>query len=269
MRAAAHHLSGSSAGILNEARTSPEQIASVFGSAAGSTAQHATDSGGTGSYRRSGSVRDWGRIEDVTSSLTGVGRPSSNLSGGGSMMYKNTHGVRKSDGSDLSDPVRLAFLNQRMASPASSSMIAMQQRHALERDSLLDMLDRTRSEAHELGTRNEHLRADLHLEVTRVLELERECERRKQNEQQLARRVQALEQELKVEQADRVRIGELLERVQRAVDEAANARSSGGGGAGDVSVSDTAGAGLDSGDTPSADDRFDQHVGSRILDVDE
>jgi hypothetical protein len=247
MRAAQHHLSGSSAGVLNDARLSPEQVASVFGSAAGSAAQHATDSG-TGSYRRSGSVRDWGRMEDLASFTTGLNgsvRPSSNLSGG---VYnnpnKNAHVVRKSDGSDLSEAARLAFINQRIGSPASSSVIAMQQRHALERDSLLDMLDRTRSEAHELSTHNEHLRADLHLEVTRVLELERECERRKQNEEQLARRVQALEEELKVEQADRVRIGELLERVQRAVDEAANARSGGG-----LGTSGMAGVeGIDSGE---------------------
>jgi hypothetical protein len=115
----------------------------------------------------------------------------------------------------------------RPQSGASDYSIAMQQRHALERDSLLDMLNRSRSEANALMTRTRHLEADLHQEVTRVLELQREIHRQReseqmmrQNEQAMQQRIASLEAELKHEHDDRLRIAELLERVQMAVDNA-------------------------------------------------
>lgn len=176
----------------------------------------------SGSYRRSGSIRDWGRLEDLHYSSM---RPASGASGTLAQFAKSYHSARGGfDNSEASETARLALLNGRIASP-SSSVSAIQRRHALERDSLLDMLDRTRTEALDVRSRNEQLQADLHQEVTRVLELQREVERHREREEQLNSRVQALEDELKAEHADRVRIGELLERVQRAVDDAANARN--------------------------------------------
>lgn len=176
----------------------------------------------SGSYRRSGSIRDWGRLEDLHHSSI---RPASGASGSLAQFTKSYNSARGGfDNSEGSETARLALLNGRIASP-SSSVSALQRRHALERDSLLDMLDRTRTEALDVRSRNEQLQSDLHQEVTRVLELQREVERQKEREEQLNARVQALEDELKAEHADRVRIGELLERVQRAVDDAANSRN--------------------------------------------
>lgn len=176
----------------------------------------------SGSYRRSGSIRDWGRLEDLHYSSI---RPASGASGSLAQFTKSYHSARGGfENSEASETARLALLNGRIASP-SSSVSALQRRHALERDSLLDMLDRTRTEALDVRSRNEQLQSDLHQEVTRVLELQREVERQREREEELNKRVQALEDELKAEHADRVRIGELLERVQRAVDDAANARN--------------------------------------------
>lgn len=212
------HMSGTSAG--GAASQSGGNHSPGFGSAAGSFQPDSV----TGSYRRSGSIRDWGRLEDLSGSML---RPTSGASGshGAYGSFSRSHLIRGAEGgSDASDAARLALLNGQISSP-TTSLVAVQRRHALERDSLLDMLDRTRTEAMDMRTRNEQLQADLHLEVTRVLELEREMQRQREREEQLAARVQTLEEELKAEQADRVRIGELLERVQRAVDDAANARN--------------------------------------------
>lgn len=110
-----------------------------------------------------------------------------------------------------------------VVSPAQS-LLAAQRRHTLERNSLLDMLERSRAENAELRASKGQLQADLHQEVTRVLELDRELSRQREQEMILASRIESLEEELKEEHADRVRIGELLEKVQRAVDEAAHSR---------------------------------------------
>ena len=96
-------------------------------------------------------------------------------------------------------------------------------RHALERDSLLDMLQRSRLDNAELRSRNEQLESDLHQEVTRVLELQRELDLRQEEQAKKEARIGTLESQLEVEHADRVRIAELLEKVQKALDNAASA----------------------------------------------
>jgi len=215
----------------------------------------------SGSYRRSGSIRDWGRLEDLHYSSI---RPASGASGSLAQITKSYHSARGGfDNSEASETARLALLNGRIASP-SSSVSALQRRHALERDSLLDMLDRTRTEALDVRSRNEQLQADLHQEVTRVLELQREVERQREREEHLNSRVQELEDELKAEHADRVRIGELLERVQRAVDDAANARNAAIRSHGDVNDDDGMSSSYDAADeTMEIVDGYDHDTPSR------
>ncbi|KAN0063018.1 hypothetical protein ACQY0O_004181 [Thecaphora frezii] len=82
------------------------------------------------------------------------------------------------------------------SSSSHASIATLMRRHELERESLLDSLERTRAEVAELRTRNESLTADLHAEVTRVLELERELERRDDRELQLLARTQQLEEKV-------------------------------------------------------------------------
>ncbi len=72
----------------------------------------------------------------------------------------------------------------------------MVRRHELEKESLLDTLERMRAENAELHARHGHLTSDLHAEVTRVLELERELERRDSREVTLIGQIQVLESEL-------------------------------------------------------------------------
>ncbi|UZJ52052.1 hypothetical protein CBS101457_001372 [Exobasidium rhododendri] len=91
-----------------------------------------------------------------------------------------------------------------------ASMMALQRRHNLERDSLLDMLERSRSEVSTFKVRNEDLKADLHQEVTRLLELQREISRKDANEAMMLSRISRLEREIKKEHADRLRTAELI-----------------------------------------------------------
>ncbi|UZJ55468.1 hypothetical protein CBS101457_004788 [Exobasidium rhododendri] len=113
------------------------------------------------------------------------------------------------------------------ATSYTTANLAMQKRHTLELDSLLDMLERSRKEAVFLKVRNEDLKAELYQEVTRVLELQRNLNRKQEKEALLVSRIGILEEELKNENADRIRIAELLERVQQAVDNAAKVDAEG------------------------------------------
>lgn len=183
-----------------------------------------------GGYRRphSGSVREW------TAEV--AGRPTSRTSAASATHHGHALAARhfprvadqdtsrsiSHDGHQVSNA---ADLSHSTASSIHSTLNALQRRHALERDSLLDMLERARSENVELRARNEMLQSDLHLEVTQVLELQRELQRQGERAAEQAAKVEALEAQLVTEHRDRLRIAELLERVQTAVDTAANARS--------------------------------------------
>lgn len=81
-------------------------------------------------------------------------------------------------------------------SVSQHSLANMVRRHELEKESLLDTLERVRAENADLHTRHQHLTSDLHAEVTRVLELERELERRDSREVTLIGQIQDLENEL-------------------------------------------------------------------------
>ncbi len=72
----------------------------------------------------------------------------------------------------------------------------MVRRHELEKESLLDTLEVVRAENHDMHARYHRLTSDLHAEVTRVLELERELERRDSREVTLIDQIQNLESEL-------------------------------------------------------------------------
>jgi hypothetical protein len=183
-----------------------------------------------GGYRRphSGSVREW------TAEV--AGRPTSRTSAASAAHHGHGPAARhfprladqdtsRSISQDGHQAINAADLSYSTASSMQSSLNALQRRHALERDSLLDMLERARSENVDLRVRNEMLQSDLHLEVTQVLELQRELERQSSRASEQAAKVEALEAQLETEHRDRLRIAELLERVQTAVDTAANARS--------------------------------------------
>ncbi|PWZ01367.1 hypothetical protein BCV70DRAFT_158492, partial [Testicularia cyperi] len=81
-------------------------------------------------------------------------------------------------------------------SVSQQSFANILRRHDLEKESLLDSLERARSESVDLHTRNESLTSDLHAEVTRVLELERELERRDAREMSLIGQIHELENRL-------------------------------------------------------------------------
>ncbi|GAC99394.1 hypothetical protein PHSY_006995 [Pseudozyma hubeiensis SY62] len=81
-------------------------------------------------------------------------------------------------------------------SVSQPSLAHMVRRHELEKESLLDTLERVRAENADLHARHESLTSDLHAEVTRVLELERELERRDSREVTLIGQIQDLETEL-------------------------------------------------------------------------
>nr|CDI51566.1 putative protein [Melanopsichium pennsylvanicum 4] len=81
-------------------------------------------------------------------------------------------------------------------SVSQHSLANMVRRHELEKESLLDTLERVRAENADLHSRHESLTGDLHAEVTRVLELERELERRDSREVTLIGQIQDLENEL-------------------------------------------------------------------------
>lgn len=76
------------------------------------------------------------------------------------------------------------------------SLANMVRRHELEKESLLDTLERVRAENADMHARHDSLTSDLHAEVTRVLELERELERRDSREVTLIGQIQDLENEL-------------------------------------------------------------------------
>lgn len=158
--------------------------------------------------------REWPRLnEDMHRGLSGASDYNNSILGS---TLNSNRGFNRGNG-ELDRPGGLY----------SSTTLALQKRHALERDSLLDMLERSRNEAVVLRARKEELEADLHQEVTRVLELQREITRQReieqvmrQSEQTMQERISTLEEELKHEHEDRNRIAELLERVQQAVDNA-------------------------------------------------
>ncbi|SPO21248.1 uncharacterized protein UTRI_00725 [Ustilago trichophora] len=81
-------------------------------------------------------------------------------------------------------------------SVSQHSLANMLRRHELEKESLLDTLERVRAENADLHARHDSLTSDLHAEVTRVLELERELERRDSREVTLIGQIQDLENEL-------------------------------------------------------------------------
>ncbi|SPO20326.1 uncharacterized protein UTRI_00725_B [Ustilago trichophora] len=81
-------------------------------------------------------------------------------------------------------------------SVSQHSLANMVRRHELEKESLLDTLERVRAENADLHARHDSLTSDLHAEVTRVLELERELERRDSREVTLIGQIQDLENEL-------------------------------------------------------------------------
>lgn len=81
-------------------------------------------------------------------------------------------------------------------SVSQHSLANMVRRHELEKESLLDSLERVRAENADLHARHDSLTSDLHAEVTRVLELERELERRDSREVTLIGQIQDLENEL-------------------------------------------------------------------------
>ncbi|KAJ1030069.1 hypothetical protein NDA16_000982 [Ustilago loliicola] len=81
-------------------------------------------------------------------------------------------------------------------SVSQHSLANMVRRHELEKESLLDTLERVRAENADLHARHQNLTSDLHAEVTRVLELERELERRDSREVTLIGQIQDLENEL-------------------------------------------------------------------------
>ncbi|CDU23270.1 uncharacterized protein SPSC_01899 [Sporisorium scitamineum] len=81
-------------------------------------------------------------------------------------------------------------------SVSHNSLANMVRRHELEKESLLDSLERVRAENADLHARHDSLTSDLHAEVTRVLELERELERRDSREVTLIGQIQQLEHEL-------------------------------------------------------------------------
>ncbi|CBQ68058.1 conserved hypothetical protein [Sporisorium reilianum SRZ2] len=81
-------------------------------------------------------------------------------------------------------------------SVSQHSLANMVRRHELEKESLLDTLERVRAENADLHARHDSLTSDLHAEVTRVLELERELERRDSREVTLIGQIQQLENEL-------------------------------------------------------------------------
>ncbi|TKY90871.1 hypothetical protein EX895_000869 [Sporisorium graminicola] len=81
-------------------------------------------------------------------------------------------------------------------SVSQHSLANIVRRHELEKESLLDTLERVRAENADLHSRHNSLTSDLHAEVTRVLELERELERRDSREVTLIGQIQQLEHEL-------------------------------------------------------------------------
>ena len=173
---------------------------------------------GMGQGRRPGSNREWARLDEA------MHRPQS-----GASNYSNALLAQTLRATQSALPAAASHgtgedsrHQESVSSPPLTSLLALQRRHALERDSLLDMLERSRTEASSVRARNEELEADLHQEVTRVLELQRETDRMRENEEAMLDRIARLEEELKDEHANRIRIAELLERVQQAVDNAAH-----------------------------------------------
>ncbi|EST06576.2 hypothetical protein PSEUBRA_004486 [Kalmanozyma brasiliensis GHG001] len=81
-------------------------------------------------------------------------------------------------------------------SASQHSVANLLRRHELEKESLLDTLEIVRSENNAMHARYDRLTSDLHAEVTRVLELERELERRDSREVTLIDQIQNLESEL-------------------------------------------------------------------------
>ena len=96
---------------------------------------------------------------------------------------------------------------------ASNSLTTLQRRHNLEKNSLLDALERAKSEADQYRQQNEQLRTDLHEEVARLLELERAFEQSAGRESELQSKVEKLEDQLRAEHEARIDLLEKLERI--------------------------------------------------------
>lgn len=96
------------------------------------------------------------------------------------------------------------------ASPTPQSVVALQRRHHLEKDSLLDSLARTQREIGDLRTANQELESDLRQEVTRTLQLERELVRRDEREADVGQRLARLEAQLAAERSERMLLAEQL-----------------------------------------------------------
>jgi len=79
-----------------------------------------------------------------------------------------------------------------ISEPDDPALEMLRRRHELERNSLLDALEQTRAENAHLHTANGQLQSDLHAEVTRVLQLERELQRQLEHEQTLGTRLEEM-----------------------------------------------------------------------------
>ncbi|PWN51540.1 hypothetical protein IE53DRAFT_386077 [Violaceomyces palustris] len=162
--------------------------------------------------RAEGSIRDW------TSSHSAF-RPTSRSSAFHSSSARYSR-ASEQDGRLRSDSAGGAggssatdhdtYTNPHARSPTSQlSVPALLRRHDLERESLLDSLERARAEVAALQQRHDEITSDLHAEVTRVLELERELERKHERELELLARNKDLENE--VNELRRERAGMLID----------------------------------------------------------
>ncbi|KDN43093.1 hypothetical protein K437DRAFT_154654 [Tilletiaria anomala UBC 951] len=101
-----------------------------------------------------------------------------------------------------------------LGSPLSShNLTILQRRHNLEKNSLLDALERAKGEADQYRQQNEQLRTDLHQEVARMLELERAYEMSCSREDEMQSKVEKLEDQLRAEHEARIDLLDKLERI--------------------------------------------------------
>ncbi|KAE8225672.1 hypothetical protein CF319_g1615 [Tilletia indica] len=103
-----------------------------------------------------------------------------------------------------------------LSEPDNPAMETMRRRHELERNSLLDALEQTRTENAHLQTANRQLQSDLHAEVTRVLQLERELERQMAHGETLGARLGELDLRVGELQAELAQ-GSALERYELSI----------------------------------------------------
>ncbi len=100
------------------------------------------------------------------------------------------------------------------ASPVlTQNLPALQRRHNLEKNSLLDALERAKTSAEQYRQQNEQLQTDLHAEVARLLELERAYEQSLNREATMQEKIEELEQQLHTEREARLDLLETLERL--------------------------------------------------------